>query len=101
MSVKNELSEFEIKLGKCYVYANKQISFFPDEYHAIYEEITRGIEDMQCAENIKAVMRLRYRHGHRFTDIADMLGITYQWVYELHKNGVCFLEKLLSVYLTN
>ena len=84
---------FEIKLEKCYVYANKQGATFPDEYRGIYEEITRGIENMDCAENVRAVMRLRYRYGHKFTDIAQTLGITYQWVYELHKIGVSFFRK--------
>ena len=88
-------TEFEIMLEKCYVYANKQDATFPEGYRANYDRITQGIEDMDCTENVRAVMRGRYRYGYKFTDIARILGITYQWVYELHKNGVSFLEKHL------
>ena len=93
--ISGNITEFETKLGKCYIYANKSGATFPDEYRVIYDEITRGIESMNCAENVRAVMRLRYHYGHKFTDIAQLLGITYQWVYELHKNGTSFLEKHL------
>ena len=86
---------------KCYMYASKERATFPDEYRVIYEMITRAIETMDCAENIRAVMRLRYNYGHTFKDIASLLGVTYQWVYELHKIGVSLLEKHLTVILTN
>ncbi len=85
-----------VLLDKCYAYATMtQSSKLPEEYRANYETITRGIEEMVCAENVRAVMRLRYRYGHKFNDIGHVLGISYQWVYELHKNGVSFLEKHL------
>ena len=96
MNLENK-SAFEVHLEKCYVYASKPCAQFPDEYRVNYEKVTRGIEDMDCAENIRAVMRLRYRYGHSFKNIGRILGISYQWVYELHKNGVSFLEKHLSV----
>lgn len=86
-------------LDKCYAYASTSRDLcvmFPDEYRAIYEKVTQTIEQMDCAENVRTVMRLRYRYGHQFVDISRLLGVTYQWVYELHKNGVGFLEKLLS-----
>lgn len=86
-----------MSLEKCYVYASNSGATFPEDYRVIYDEVTRGIEEMECAENVRAVMRLRYRYGHRFTDIAGMLGISYQWVYELHKIGAGLLEKHLSV----
>ena len=88
---------FEVTLEKCYAFASKGDARFPEEYRLIYEEIARGIEFMECVENVRAVMRLRYCYGHRFTDIAGLLGVTYQWVYELHKIGVGLLEKHLSV----
>lgn len=86
-----------MNLEKCYAYASKPYAEFPDEYRVNYEMITRAIEEMECGETVRLVMRLRYRHGERFIDIARALGISYQWVYELHKNGVSFLEKHLSV----
>ena len=91
----------EVMLEKCYVYARMDLDKFPDEYREIYTTITRAIEELDCAENVRAVMRLRYNYGHKFIDVSRLLGITYQWVYELHKNGVCLLEKHLSVCLTN
>lgn len=86
-----------MKLEKCYAYATMQTDTLPDDYRVIYEEVTQAIEEMECNENVRAVMRLRYRYGHKFTDISRLLGITYQWVYELHKNGVSFLRKHMSV----
>ena len=86
-----------MNLEKCYAYASMSASQFPEEYRVNYETITQGIEDMDCAENVRAVMRLRYRYGHSFKDIGRILGISYQWVYELHKNGISFLEKHLSL----
>ena len=86
-----------VLLEKCYAYATMEKDTLPDEYRVNYDKITRGIEEMACAENMRAVMRLRYRYGHKFNDIAQLLGISYQWVYELHKQGVCFLEKHLFV----
>ena len=86
-----------MKLEKCYAYATMQPDTLPDDYRVIYEEVTQAIEEMECNENVRAVMRLRYRYGHKFTDISGLLGITYQWVYELHKNGVSFLRKHMSV----
>lgn len=85
---------------KCYVYANKEHATFPDEYRVIYEKVTGAIESMDCAENMRAVMRLRYKYGHSFKDIASLLGVTYQWVYELHKTGLSLLENHLTVMLT-
>lgn len=91
------VTDFEKKLEKCYEYTRKLNVKFPDEYGMIYNEVIDGIEKMDCAENVRSVMRMRYRYGHNFTNIARLMGITYQWVYELHKNGVCLLEKHLSV----
>ena len=85
-------------LEKCYAYATmKNKETLPDEYRENYENITRAIEEMECNENVRAVMRLRYNYGYKFTDISLSMGLTYQWVYELHKNGVSFLEKHTSV----
>lgn len=84
-------------LEKCYAYATMRHETFPEEYRVNYENIIRAIEEIECNENVRAVMRLRYRYGHKFTDISRLLGITYQWVYELHKNGVSFLRKHMSV----
>ena len=87
-----------MNLEKCYAYAtmtNKEQ--LPDDYRTNYENITRAIEEMECNENVRSVMRLRYTHGCKFTDISVSMGLTYQWVYELHKNGVSFLKKHLSV----
>lgn len=86
-----------MNLEKCYTYAtmtNKET--LPEEYRVNYETITRAIEEMKCTENVRAVMRLRYNYGYKFTDISLLMGLTYQWVYELHKNGVSFLQKHLS-----
>ena len=92
------VTEFQMRLGKCYAYANRNESTeFPDEYRVNYEELTQGIERMNCAENVRTVMRLRYRYGHKFVDISRILALTYQWVYSLHNKGVCLLEKHLTV----
>ena len=86
-----------MNLEKCYAYATmKNKDQLPDEYRVIYETVTRAIEDMDCNENVRSVMRLRYKYGHKFTDISSLMNLTYQWVYELHKNGASFLEKHLS-----
>ena len=90
-------TEFEVELEKCYAYANTQHDAFTDEYRDIYYRITQGIEKMDCAENVRTVMRLRYNYGHKFVDVGRIIGISYQWVYELHKVGVSLLEKHLSV----
>ena len=84
-------------LSKCLAYITMQGATFPDEYRVNYEVVVRSIEEMDCAENVRAVMRLRYRYGHSFKCIGKILGITYQWVYELHKTGVSLFEKHLSV----
>lgn len=88
-------------LEKSYEYARFPDLTFPDEYRTIHKVMAEAIEEMNYGENIRSVMRLRYIDGHKFIEISRMLGITYQWVYELHKLGVCFLEKHSSVYLTN
>ena len=87
-----------MNFDKCYTYATmKNKDTLPDEYRVNYETITRAIEEMDCNENIRTVMRMRYNYGYKFTEIALLMGLTYQWVYELHKNGVSFFKKLLSV----
>lgn len=87
-----------MNLEKCYAYATmKNKEQLPDEYRVNYETITQAIEEMDCNENVRSVMRLRYGLGYKFTDISNSMGLTYQWVYELHKNGVSFLEKHMSV----
>ena len=83
-----------MNLEKCYTYAKMKL---PDEYRVIYENVTQAIEEMDCNENVRSVMRLRYKYGYKFTEISESMNITYQWVYELHKNGVSFLEKHTSV----
>ena len=94
-SVNNE--SIESVLDKCYTYARMESDTFPEEYVKIYDKVVSGIEQMICVETVRAVMRLRYRYGHKFTDISRLLGVTYQWVYELHLKGVSLLEKHLSV----
>lgn len=85
------------ELYKCYAYTTTPHDALTDEYKTIYERVTAFIEQMECAENVRAVMRLRYRYGYKFVQIAQLLGITYQWVYELHKNGVSLFKKHWSV----
>lgn len=85
------------ELYKCYAYTTTPHDALTDEYKTIYERVTAFIEKMDCAENVRAVMRLRYRYGYKFVQISQLLGITYQWVYELHKNGVSLFKKHWSV----
>lgn len=101
MNLENAAVMPNVNLEKCYAYATMNKDALTDDYRVIYEKVTKGIENMECAENVRAVMRLRYAYGHKFNDISKILAISYQWVYELHKLGVSLLEKHLSVILTN
>lgn len=45
-------------------------------------------------ERVKFVMFYRYYQGYKFKVIADKMGITYQYVWKLHKKGVQIVDKL-------
>ena len=47
-------------------------------------------------EQIKFVMYYRYICGDKFDLIAKKMGVTYQYVWKLHKNGVQTFDKLFE-----
>ena len=54
------------------------------------------IEEMECSETVRIVLRMRDRHGITFVEIAKTIGFSYQWVHKLHKVGVCLFNKHLT-----
>lgn len=45
--------------------------------------------------NVRLVMRMRYINLMHFNEIADKLGVSYQWINKLHNNGIEQLSKIL------
>lgn len=72
-----------------------------DKISSEIEELTEKTMNIRTkleslnGSNVRLVMRMRYINAMQFSEIADKLNVTYQWVNKLHNNGVEQLSKLL------
>lgn len=65
------------------------------------DELTERVMDIRCkidslnGKHVKLVMRYRYVNGLSFKDIAEKLGVSYQWINKVYNKGLEQMSKIL------
>ena len=68
-----------------------------DIYRSKKREIESTIDEVGDCK-IRAVLLKRYIHFHEWDDIAESLNKTVQRVYQLHRDGLCEIAKIIVNY---
>lgn len=99
-------------LDDCLIYRNKIDSlklevdsttseFLKSKIKDEINELTQKVMDIRCkidsldGKHVKLVMRYRYVNGLSFKDIAEKLGVSYQWINKVYNKGLEQMSKML------
>ena len=83
----SDLSTFAAKYDEVY----RQLKEMLERSMDAYKEVSDAIEQSDCNETERCILRYRYILGYTWEKIAVVMELSYQWVCELHGralNGV-------------